>query len=100
MWRLLVALSAMLALALVGPVTISAQDATPEAGAGETTVPRTDVRYLLPIGPTASTLVSPLRPPLRGSAGSRPPPLSTVPMPGTASAPIMRSSIPASSRRC
>ena len=51
MWRLLLALSALLALALVGPVMVSAQDATPEAGPGETTLTRTDVRYLLPFGP-------------------------------------------------
>ena len=51
MWRLLVALSALLALALIAPVMVSAQDVTPEASTGETTVTRTDVRYLLPIGP-------------------------------------------------
>jgi len=51
MWRLLVALSALLALALVGLVVVSAQEATPEAGAGETAVTRTEVRYLLPFGP-------------------------------------------------
>jgi hypothetical protein len=51
MWHWLVALSALLALALVGPVTVSAQEATPEAGAGATRVTRTDVRYLLPFGP-------------------------------------------------
>jgi hypothetical protein len=51
MWRLLVTLSVLLALALIGPVTVSAQDATPQAGAGVTTVTRTDVRYLLPFGP-------------------------------------------------
>src|SRR5215208_4586117 len=51
MWRLLVALSALLALALVGPVMVSAQEATPEAGADATEVTRTDVRYLLPFGP-------------------------------------------------
>ena len=51
MWRLLVALSALLALALVGPVMVAAQDATPAAGPGATDVDRTDVRYLLPFGP-------------------------------------------------
>src|SRR5688572_33322945 len=51
MWRLLVALSALLALALVGPVMVSAQDATPAADPGATDVSRTDVRYLLPFGP-------------------------------------------------
>src|SRR5919107_1455870 len=51
MWRLLVALSALLALALVGPVMVSAQDATPAADPGATAVERTDVRYLLPLGP-------------------------------------------------
>src|ERR687894_115818 len=45
MWRLLVA------LALVGPVMVSAQDATRAAGPGATDVTRTDVRYLLPFGP-------------------------------------------------
>jgi hypothetical protein len=51
MWRLLVALSALLALALVGPVMVAAQDATPAAGPSATDVDRTDVRYLLPFGP-------------------------------------------------
>ena len=51
MRRLLVALCALLALALAGPVLVSAQEATPEAGAGATEVTRTDVRYLLPFGP-------------------------------------------------
>ncbi len=51
MWRLLVALSALLALTLVGPVMVSAQHATPAAGSGATDVTRTDVRYLLPFGP-------------------------------------------------
>jgi hypothetical protein len=51
MWRLLVALSALLALALIGPVMVAAQDATPEAGPGATEVARTDVRQLLPFGP-------------------------------------------------
>ena len=51
MWRLLVALSALLALALAGPVMVSAQEATPAAGPGATDVIRTDVRYLLPFGP-------------------------------------------------
>jgi hypothetical protein len=51
MWRLLVALSALLALALAGPVMVAAQDATPEAGPGATEVARTDVRQLLPFGP-------------------------------------------------
>jgi hypothetical protein len=51
MWRLLVALSALLALALVGPIMVSAQDATPTADPGATDVTRTDVRYLLPFGP-------------------------------------------------
>jgi hypothetical protein len=51
MWRLLVALSALLALALVEPVMMSAQDATPTADPGATNVTRTDVRYLLPFGP-------------------------------------------------
>src|SRR5688572_18959192 len=51
MWRLLVALSALLALALVGPVMVSAQEATPSADPGATDEIRTDVRYLLPFGP-------------------------------------------------
>ena len=51
MWRLLVALSALLALAPIGPVMVSAQDATPAAGPSATGVARTDVRYLLPFGP-------------------------------------------------
>ena len=53
MRRLLVALCTLLALALVGPAMVSAQDATPEADAGGTDghVQRTDVRYLLPFGP-------------------------------------------------
>ena len=51
MWRLLIALSTLLALALVGPVMVSAQEATPEAGPGATDESRTDVRYLLPFGP-------------------------------------------------
>jgi hypothetical protein len=53
MRRLLVALCTLLALALVGPALVSAQDATPEADAGGTDeqVQRTDVRYLLPFGP-------------------------------------------------
>ncbi len=51
MWRLLVALSALLALALIGPAMVAAQDATPEAGPGATEVARTDVRHLLPFGP-------------------------------------------------
>jgi hypothetical protein len=51
MWRLLVALSALLALALVGPMMVAAQDATPAAGPSATDVDRTDVRYLLPFGP-------------------------------------------------
>jgi hypothetical protein len=53
MRRLLVALCTLFALALAGPVLVSAQDATPEADAGGTELhlPRTDVRYLLPFGP-------------------------------------------------
>src|SRR5215217_3357917 len=51
MRRLLVALCALLALALAGPLMVSAQDATPEAGTGATDVERTDIRYLLPFGP-------------------------------------------------
>jgi hypothetical protein len=53
MRRLLVALCTLLALALVGPAMVSAQDATPEADAGGTDgqVQRTEVRYLLPFGP-------------------------------------------------
>jgi hypothetical protein len=53
MRRLLVALGTLLALALAGPVMVSAQDATPEAGTGQIDVhvQRTDVRYLLPFGP-------------------------------------------------
>jgi hypothetical protein len=53
MRRLLVALGTLLALALAGPVMVSAQDATPEAEAGATDVhvQRTDIRYLLPFGP-------------------------------------------------
>src|SRR4051794_29433580 len=53
MRRLLEALCTLLALALVGPVLVSAQDATPEAdvGGAEVHVERTDVRYLLPFGP-------------------------------------------------
>ncbi len=51
MWRLLVALSALLVLALIGPAMVSAQDATPAADPGATDVTRTDVRYLLPFGP-------------------------------------------------
>src|SRR5215207_7891355 len=51
MRRLLVTLCALLALALAGPVLVSAQDATPAAGADATDVARTDVRYLLPFGP-------------------------------------------------
>jgi hypothetical protein len=53
MRRLLVALCTLLALALVGPVLVSAQDAIPEAdvGGAEVHVERTDVRYLLPFGP-------------------------------------------------
>src|SRR5215208_1804579 len=51
MRRLLLALGTLLALALAGPMMVSAQDATPEARAGETDVQRTDVRYLLPFGP-------------------------------------------------
>ena len=53
MRRLLEALCTLLALALAGPVMVSAQDATPAADAGETDeqVQRTDVRYLLPFGP-------------------------------------------------
>ena len=48
---LLVTLCALLALALAGPVLVSAQDATPAAGADATDVARTDIRYLLPFGP-------------------------------------------------
>ncbi len=51
MWRLLAALSTLLALTLVGPIMVSAQDATPTADPGATDVDRTDVRYLLPFGP-------------------------------------------------
>jgi hypothetical protein len=51
MRRLLVALCALLTLALSGPVFVSAQEATPEAGAGATEVTRTDLRYVLPFGP-------------------------------------------------
>ena len=53
MRRLLVALCTLLALALVGPAMVSAQDATPEADAGgsDGQVQQTDVRYLLPFGP-------------------------------------------------
>ena len=51
MRRLLVALSTLLAFALIGPVMVSAQEATPGARAGETTVTRTNLRYLLPFGP-------------------------------------------------
>jgi hypothetical protein len=53
MQRLLVALCTLLALALAGPVLVSAQDATPEADAGGTDmqVQRTNIRYLLPFGP-------------------------------------------------
>jgi hypothetical protein len=53
MRRLLVALCTLFALALAGPLLVSAQDATPEADAGGTVVQvqRTDVRYLLPFGP-------------------------------------------------
>ena len=51
MRRLLVAFCALLALALTGPVMVSAQDATPETRSGETDGQRTDVRYLLPFGP-------------------------------------------------
>ena len=51
MRRPLVALCALLVLALAGPVMVSAQEATPEAGAGATAVERTDIRYLLPFGP-------------------------------------------------
>jgi hypothetical protein len=51
MRHLLVTLCALLALALAGPVLVSAQDATPAAGADATDVARTDVRYLLPFGP-------------------------------------------------
>jgi hypothetical protein len=49
--RLLVALCTLLALALAGPVMVSAQDATPEASTGQAGLERTDVRYLLPFGP-------------------------------------------------
>jgi eukaryotic-like serine/threonine-protein kinase len=51
MRRLLVALCTLLALALGGPVMVSAQDATPEPGIGGADSQRTDVRYLLPFGP-------------------------------------------------
>jgi hypothetical protein len=51
MRRLLVSLCALLALTLAGPVMVSAQDATPEAGTGESDVERTEIRYLLPFGP-------------------------------------------------
>lgn len=51
MRRLLVALCALLALALAGPGLVSAQEATPEAGAAGNTEARTDIRYLLPFGP-------------------------------------------------
>ena len=51
MRRLLVALCALLALALAGPVMVFAQEGTPEAGPGATEVARTDIRYLLPFGP-------------------------------------------------
>ena len=51
MQRLLVALCALLALAFAGPLLVSAQEATPEAGAGVAEVTRTDIRYLLPFGP-------------------------------------------------
>jgi hypothetical protein len=53
MRRLLAALCTLLALALVGPVLVSAQDATPQADVGgpEVHVQKTDVRYLLPFGP-------------------------------------------------
>jgi hypothetical protein len=51
MWRPLIALSALLALALVGPAMVSAQEATPGADAGTTDEIRTNVRYLLPFGP-------------------------------------------------
>jgi hypothetical protein len=51
MRRLLMALCALLVLALAGPALVSAQEATPEAGAGATDGTRTDIRYLLPFGP-------------------------------------------------
>ena len=51
MRRLLVALCTLLALALGGPVMVSAQDATPEAGADGADLERTDIRYVLPFGP-------------------------------------------------
>jgi hypothetical protein len=51
MRRLLVALCALLTLTLAGPVMVSAQDATPEAGTGGSDVERTEIRYLLPFGP-------------------------------------------------
>jgi hypothetical protein len=51
MRQLLAALLVLLALALAGPVLASAQEGTPEAGAGTTAVERTEVRYLLPFGP-------------------------------------------------
>jgi hypothetical protein len=51
MRRLLVALCALLALALAGPMLVSAQEGTPEAGTDTTDVARTDIRYLLPFGP-------------------------------------------------
>ena len=51
MRRLLVALCALLALTLAGPVMVSAQEGTPEAGAVATDGTRTDIRYLLPFGP-------------------------------------------------
>jgi hypothetical protein len=50
MRRLLVALCALLALALAGPLLVSAQEGTPEAGA-DASAARTNVRYLLPFGP-------------------------------------------------
>jgi hypothetical protein len=51
MRHLLAGLVVLITLTLAGPALVSAQDATPEAGAGTAAVARTDVRYLLPFGP-------------------------------------------------
>ena len=49
MRRLLVLLSALAALATIGPMAALGQEATPEPGGGALT--RTDTRYVIPYGP-------------------------------------------------
>ena len=92
MRRPLVALCALLVLALAGPVMVSAQEATPEAGAGATAVERTDIRYLLPFGPDGLNPALTVAATVEGCAGSPPSSPSIGRMPGTASPPTTRSS--------